>query len=98
MLKSGILALRQRLNGKNKLCDACGTKVAKNDESNQKEENEFLSVSEMKKCPYCSAQLQYEPIPFPTCGQEIRGRGVRNSVMKFFQVSIKKWTKKRKFP
>ena len=39
----------------------------------------------MKKFPYCSAQLQYDAMHFPTCGQEIRGRGVRNSVMKFFQ-------------
>ena len=49
------------------------------------EESEFLSVSEMKKCPYCSAQLQYDTITCPACGQEIRGRGVGNSVKEFFQ-------------
>jgi hypothetical protein len=39
----------------------------------------------MKKCPYCSAQLQYDDITCPACGQEIRGRGVGNSVKEFFQ-------------
>ena len=75
----------KKLNDDAKFCDACGTKVSKNDESDQKEESEFLSVSEMKKCPYCSAQLQYDAITCPACGQEIRGRGVGNSVKEFFQ-------------
>ena len=39
----------------------------------------------MKKFPYCSAQLQNDAIVRPACGQEIKGIGVRNSVMKFFQ-------------
>lgn len=62
-------------------CDGCGTKIVREQPVNN---NGPVKEGQVHKCPYCGEILGAYDIVCPTCGREIRDRGVTSSVQDFF--------------
>ena len=74
-----------------KFCDACGTKVFR-EEISKKEEDVVEDKKPQKegkvfKCPACGEIISFDTIKCPTCGNDIRGRDSTQSISSFFDKS-----------
>ena len=65
------------LNDAAKFCDKCGSKVASFEEPKKEQP---IREGVVHKCPFCGEILPSNVGRCPTCGHEIRGREVLNSI------------------
>ena len=86
-----------QLNDDAVFCDKCGTKVAREEQPETVKQTETKPVNteptkkekqsdgEIYKCPFCGEILPYDALTCPSCGKELRGRDVTNSIQKFVE-------------